>query len=161
MNKLTTKVSKSTNGQSLSRQRRRLAVLATYLGYPLMTGLWYFAAETRSAGLFVLVIGLALATLYGLVTLFTSWVWYAANNPDQQLDERQQRVRDRAYLYGYRGLAVVVVLVSVYAGIAFDNGWWLPTTWNQVQAVVWGVLLLALTLPTAILAWIEPDAPGE
>ena len=99
--------------------------------------------------------------LYGLMTLFTSWVWHAANNPDHDLDERQQRVRDRAYLYGYRGLGSAVVVVSVYAGIAFDNAWWLPTTWNQVQAVVWGVLLLAVTLPTAILAWIEPDAPSE
>ena len=48
-------------------------------------------------------------------------------------------------------------MVPLYAMIGLDNGWWLPRTFNELQAVFWGALLLASTLPSAILAWTEPD----
>ncbi|MBC8159585.1 MAG: hypothetical protein H7Z42_00075 [Roseiflexaceae bacterium] len=150
-----------TVGPSLTRLRRRIAVLATYLGYSAMVGVWYMASFYQSAGLFILVIMLAIVTLSGFGLLVTSWVWHAANAPESNLDERQQRVRDRAYLHSYQAFAGVITLAGFYAALAWDNGWWLPTTWNQVQAVMWGVLLLALTLPAAVVAWTESDLSDD
>ncbi len=147
--------------QPLSRLRRRAAVLAAYLGYLSMISVWYVASARESAGLFILVSVLAVVMLAGLVLLFTSWVWYAANSPDPSLDERQQRVRDRAYLHSYQLFAGAVTLAGLYAGIAWDNGWWLPSTWNQVQAAMWGLLLLAMTLPAAVVAWTEPEPSDD
>ena len=148
-------------GRSLTLGQRRVSVLAAYLGYLGMVTVWYLSSRMGSARLFFLVIPFGLFMLAGLAVLFTSWVWHAANEPDAALDERQQRVRDRAYLYSYRGIAGVAVLATVYGGLAWDNGLWLPNTWNQVQAVVWGILLLAMTLPSAVIAWTEPELPLE
>lgn len=150
-----------TIGHSLTRLRRRSAVVATYLGYLAMVSVWYLASAYQSVGLFILVSLLGLLMLSGLGVLVTSWVWNAANAPDPNLDERQRRVRDRAYLHSYQAFAGSVTAMGFYAAIAWDNGWWLPATWNQVQAVMWGVLLLALTLPAAIVAWTEPDLADE
>lgn len=161
MNRMLPKSSPPLVGLSHTRQRRRAAVVATYLGYLAMSGAWYVASAQRSAGLFVLVLVLGVVMLTGLAVLLTSWVWYAANETTAKLDERQQQVRDRAYLHSYRLFAGIVTLVAVYGGLAWDTGLWLPQTWNQVQAVVWGVLLAAMTLPSAVVAWTAPDAPAE
>ncbi len=153
---------------SLGRGWRRGVVLTTYGGYLACVGVWALARGLASAWsfwVFLLVIPLALVTLAGLSVLVTSWIWDAANQPDAVLDERQQRVRDRAYLHSYQGLAAVFTLAAVYGAIAWDSqaklGLWLPSTWNQVQAVLWGVLLLCITLPAAVVAWTAPDLPGE
>ena len=123
--------------------------------------MWSVAAEARSAGLFLLVSIFAIIMLSGIVVLVTSWVWSAANAPDPELDERQLRVRDRAYLHSYQAFAGLITAAGCYAGVAWDQGWWLPNTWNQVQAVVWGVLVLALTLPASVVAWTARDLADE
>lgn len=143
--------------RSLMQRWRRGAVVATYGGYLTMVSVWYVASRWASAGLFLLVIAIALLMLLGLALLLTSWVWHAANEPDAQLDERQLQVRNRAYLHSYQGVATVLVLCAFYGALAWDNGWWLPQTWNQIQSIMWGVLLLALTLPAAVIAWTQPD----
>ncbi len=148
-------------GSARTRTHRRIAVLATYLGYLAMIGVWFVASSYRSVGLFIVVSVLGIVMLSGLGVLLTSWIWSAANAPDPELDERQQRVRDRAYLHSYQTFAGLVTLAGFYAAVAWDNGWWLPATWNHVQAVMWGVLLLALTLPAAVVAWREPDMPDD
>jgi len=150
-----------TVGHSLSRTRRRSAVLATYLGYIAMVGVWSIASFYQAVGLFIVVSLLAVITLSGFGLLVTSWVWSAANASEADLDERQQRVRDRAYLYSYQAFAGIVTGAGFYTAVAWDNGWWLPSTWNQVQAVMWGILLLALTLPAAVVAWTEPDLADD
>ncbi len=71
-------------------------------------------------------------------------------------------MRNEAFRASYILLAALCVVGIVYGGIALDNDWlWLPDTWNAVQAVVWGVFLLVMTLPTAVLAWTEPDDLAE
>ena len=103
--------------------------------------------------------------LAGMSGLLAPRIWRAANEPDDALDEREQRVRDRAYLRSYQALAALVVLGGVYAALAWDTrarwGLWLPQTWNEVQAVFCGLLLLAMTLPAAVIGWTEPDLPVE
>ena len=150
-----------TFGKSMNQLRRRGAVLAAYGGYLGLVVAWYLARRLDSMPLFMLVLPLSIVLLVGLAVLFTSWVWHAANQPDPELDERQLRVRDRAYLQSYRVLAGATVVATVYGALAWDNGLWLPGTWNQVQALVWGVLLLTMTLPAAVIAWTEPDLPAD
>lgn len=54
------------------------------------------------------------------------------------------------------------MLSMTYAAVVADSGFgWLPRTWNEVQAVMWGVILLTWTLPTAVVAWTEPDPVAE
>lgn len=54
----------------------------------------------------------------------------------------------------------MVLLFVLYAYIAGDNGWWLPTTAttaNKRTAVFWATRGLTFTLPSAVLAWTKPD----
>ncbi|WP_412026941.1 hypothetical protein [Deinococcus yunweiensis] len=80
-----------------------------------------------------------------------------SDGPDSELDERQRRVRDEAYVNAYRLLCTLFILVRLYVMIGHDAGWWLPRSSNELQATFWSGLLLASTLPSAILAWTEPD----
>lgn len=152
----------SGEGTLASRAARRRAVMAIYLGYPallLCLALARGLPDPRPWWFPILLLPLGIAVLVGLAALLSSWVWQAANQEDSALDERQRRVRDRAYLHAYQGLGALVILTAVYAMFARNLGWWLPTTGLQMQALFWGVFLLCLTLPTAIVAWTEPDLP--
>lgn len=151
-----------------TRRRRRLAVAATYGGYIALVVIWRFSRHVDTPWqpwVFALTIPAALIALVGLGGLLTSQLWRAANEPDDVLDEREQRVRDRAYLHSYQVLAAIVVVGGAYISVAWDTharlGLWLPQTWNEVQAIFWGLLLLAATLPVAVIGWTEPDLPAE
>jgi hypothetical protein len=81
-----------------------------------------------------------------------------AQAPDEQLDEREVAVRDRAYLESYRvftGFTAVAVLLAAIAPDVLDRP--IEYTFETVQPVFWGVLHYALVLPSAFVAWREPD----
>lgn len=87
----------------------------------------------------------------------TPW-WGGANRPDRRLDERELRLRDRAYLRAYRVVAVVPLCVTLYTAMALDDGrlaphLWLPHSYADAIIPFWGVFLATLTLPAAMLAW--------
>ena len=79
--------------------------------------------------------------------------WGLANSPVEDLDEREAKVRSGAYWSAYIGLFVVVFLSLI--GLTFGSEWLRVTTWDvsDVSALVWGVFLLGLTLPSAVLMW--------
>jgi len=80
------------------------------------------------------------------------------------MDERQIQVSDRAFYRAYQILSAVFGLWVVYEAIARTNsrGWlWRPETFDEYQALVWGYLLLSMTLPSAFIAWTEPDPPED
>lgn len=135
--------------------RRRARVLTTYLGYLSMTLAWSFIEKPWHWILVVLLGVLTLLAFSGLLQprskLGTS------DGLDQELDERQLQIRNVGYLNAYRGLGFLVVLFAIYYYIAGDTGWWLPTTELERTAFFWGTWGVALSLPTAILAWTEPD----
>ena len=151
-------------GLELTRRRRRAAVLATYLGYAALVGsFWLNGAADLPRWTAMLPIAAGAALLAGLTTVFVGAWWDRANQVDAALDERERAVRDRAYRSSYTVVGTLCVTTVVYAAIAADSGrGWLPSTSNEWQAVVWGVLLLVMTIPTAVLAWTEPDpVPDE
>jgi ABC-type amino acid transport system permease subunit len=134
--------------------QRRVSVLTTYLGYLGMTLAWSLLGHPWR---WLLVLPLGIATLLAFYRLVQPRVMGTSDGTDQELDERQLQVRNVGYLNAYRGLGLLVMLFALYAYVASDNGWWLPTTSNARTAVFCGIWGLTLTLPSAVLAWTEPD----
>jgi hypothetical protein len=124
-----------------TRAWRRRAVLAAYGGYALTVAIYlvgFFALCSRSLG-----------------------AWSIAHDSDSSLDEHQQRVRDRAYRPSYWVVALILLLGTAYIQLADSSGWWLPSSTEASQGITWTLIFLAMTLPTAIIAWTEPDVPAE
>ncbi len=101
---------------------------------------------------------------------FAGVVWWAlrmsvrvvADLPDEYLDERQARVRDRAYLDAYRWFAGITLVAAsatlVWFIAASENDViTVDITWAGAMAVFWTFEGLALTLPSIVLALREPD----
>jgi hypothetical protein len=73
-------------------------------------------------------------------------------NPDNGLDERQLHTRNEAYLTAYR-------LFGVILGVAGVLGFWysLRQVTNSFPVGIIVLIMLALSLPAAVLAWLEPE----
>ena len=134
--------------------QRRIRVVVTYLGFLLMTFAWSFIEKPWH---WLLVVPMGILMLLAFSGLVQTHKMGTSDGADGELDERQLQVRNVGYLNAYRGLGFLVVLFALYYYIAGDTGWWLPTTENERTAFFWGTWGVALTLPTAILAWTEPD----
>lgn len=135
--------------------RRVAAVLAIGL-YPLTLLLVTAEFEVLPG----LPTALYVALLVGVVVLWltSTWVVYEfrrrlAQAPDDQLDEREQTVRDEAYLISYRLLSVAVV--TLVAGLLL-----LPPITGDAQVstdvlldVLFTLVIVAGVLPSAVVAW--------
>lgn len=109
--------------------------------------------------------------LIHILLLFVSWfllrqsVRLVADAPEEALDERMIRQRDRSYLVAFRWLAAIaVVLVQLLVFFAiftdFQSGsdgfnYQIAFTWPQVQAIFWLVLGYALMLPSMAMLSLE------
>lgn len=143
--------------RSLSVANRRVAVLLNLLTYPAM--FWLVASSPFPLLLNALGIGL-LAALFGLTMVYLFYktdLWAFANAPDEQLDERQNGVRNYAYRHAYTTLSPLLMLALAYAMIASDKGGWLPNSPAQITLLFFEVLALTLSLPSIVLAWLEPE----
>lgn len=83
-----------------------------------------------------------------------------------ELDELEIQLREKAYASAYHifaGLVSVAVLyVTIASGAREDLNLWIPSNYDQWTAVLWGVLLSAMILPTAVLAWrLPPSEPTD
>lgn len=139
--------------------RRRAAVILNYATYPVM-GL--FMAEMLTDNKWVNVVGILLTAGLILGTFIYLYVntnlWNLGNGPDKNLDERQIQVRNNAYRHAYTVIASLVVVIGLYYAIALDkDALWIPQTYDQASYFLWGAILLTMTLPSAILAWTEPE----
>ena len=151
--------------RTMPRRTRRLVVLATFVAYPLVSV--GYALLSRSGALPVVSTlwpPLAIVLMFGFAA--GVFVIYAATRNRAEptaieLDERQRdlAVRARALSYGVL-LAGIVVVAAVWAVYVTSVG---PVTLGPELllpvAIVVGVYLPVL--PSAVLAWIEPDAPPE
>ncbi len=140
------------------RTIRRALVLATYLGYMVLVAMFWARSVRDLPNWFLLLILVpGFVTLLSFAGLYTS-TYSMADQPDKRLDERQRMVRDRAYRLAYQVVATVLLLLIFYAMVAIDGGdLWFPRTLNQFSAIFWGAMLLTTSLPTAMIAWTEPD----
>lgn len=142
-----------------SQSTRRAVVAYAMVGFPALVVSWFgLSALGLPDVLRVVVAGALIVGL--LVADYFLWVFRRslAQSPDEQLDEREVAVRDRAYLESYRvftALTAIGVLVVAIAPDVLDRP--LELTFETVQPVFWGVLHYALVLPSAFIAWREPD----
>ncbi len=150
-----------------SRARRRRAVLALYLGYPLFVASLWGGSALRHHGepglAWAMVVPLAVtvvAMLAGGYILLSRTAINLPNMSDRVLDERQRLVRDRAYRISFRLVSGVLLSAALYMMMALSSGWSVPHTADAGQAIFWGVFVVTTTLPTAVIAWTEP-APRE
>jgi uncharacterized membrane protein len=112
-----------------------------------------------TAGLGVLAIG-------ALATMTISVVWLGRrtyiNSPqlaDRELDERLVQVKNQAYRTAFQIFGSFVALAWPLSLLILFND---PSGHGATRAIVLlaGVGLLVTTLPTAVVAWREPD-PDE
>lgn len=146
------------------RARRRGLVVVLYASYASLIAC-FALAENSALGL-VFVAGLlpsAVALMSAFWALSQVALPYATEGTGRKaelVDERQLQVRDRAFYRAYQILSSLFGLWVVYEGIARTNErqwFWVPQTFDQYQAIVWGYLLVSMTLPSALIAWNEPD----
>lgn len=90
---------------------------------------------------------------WGLIKPFSARTPSGAPTPRHN-DERELRRRDRMHFYAYRVVVALMVLAFFVGRHPFRN----PEIGN---ALILGVLVLGLTLPQALLLWIEPDMDFE
>jgi hypothetical protein len=79
--------------------------------------------------------------------------WRLANAPSAQLDERESQARLNAYWSAYM-VFVTFVFVGLVA-LTLGSDMMRIKTWDvsDLSALVWGVFLFGLTLPTAVMMW--------
>jgi hypothetical protein len=147
----------------LPQRRRRIAVLAAFLGFPLqIAGYQALVAPGRipSGPLWgAISIVLFSATIVGVAVIYG---WGQGRMGDRgPLDERQRAMTDRALIVSYGvvttafaiGLGVIALYLSFVGPLTVDM--------IDLTPVIVAAALYLPVLPFAALAWIEPDAPGD
>lgn len=145
----------------LRRFWRRTLVIGLYVLYSGLLTLWVLSPQPLPGSLSLLtqwLTGAGFALMAAAVLILYLATGGVADIYDRDLypnakpspiDERQEKVRNRAYLPSYLILGPSL-LVLVFSAAA------LPPVW----LVVIGLFLYA-TLPTVVLAWLEPDPVRE
>ena len=149
--------------QHLGRGQRRLLVAAIYLGLvtyvveALMAESTWWLSVVGFFGFFATIV-----IHFSLLLPFTQRI---ADEKESKLDERQAAVRNRAHRTAYQILGSVVMLALVYTSISlgyFSNQLWTPEiTADNASTIAMGAVFFIITLPTAIIAWNEPDLEPE
>lgn len=144
------------------RLTRRRDVVLLFAGYPLGTwALFQLLAGNRWFGLAH--IGWVLLLLIGLAIPRVGRVGKAiADDADARLDERQLALRNSAYTDAYRFVSGLVLIGCIAIALGSDlRQPWVPTGYEEWNAIVWGLFIYLTSLPSAILAWREPDRAEE
>jgi hypothetical protein len=142
--------------------QRRGLVVATYLGFTAFLAVLYRGSTTEprwQGWLGPLALLLFAATALAFVRVVTS-PGFAADTVDRQLDERQRLVRDHAYRSAYYGLTLLfgaLSLVVMYAA-GDDAGW---SAMREAALLLPWLTFVPGSLPSAIVAWTEPDPPED
>jgi hypothetical protein len=146
-----------------SRGLRRRVVMAMY-------GTWLLVALAVMLGVQAqgkwITAGLAVLAVGALVTMTLSVIWLGrrtyVNSPqvaDRELDERLVQIKNQAYRTAFRIFTVFVVVAWPFSLLlaAIEPG---GRGTARGLLIYCGVGLLVTTLPTAVVAWREPD-PAE
>ena len=146
----------------MPRASRRVLVIADYVGFAAFVVVMYlgYTAQPRwPVWLSIAAIILFVATALCFIRMVTA-PGYAADTLDRRLDERQRQVRDRAYRAAYYALTLLFGALALAVMYAAAN----EETWQSLRDAA--LLMPWLTfvpgsLPTAFVAWTEPDLPEE
>lgn len=140
----------------LSLPHRRLAVVAQLLSYPLIFLAYELSVDPLLRSFISLLAALLWLGAMGYL-FYNTAIRQFGNAPDENLDERQNSVRNYAYRNAYISLSVVVMLCLFYTLLAIDKQWWLPSRLGQITSLFFTFLFLMVILPSAIIAWTEPE----
>jgi hypothetical protein len=145
-----------------TRSNRRIVVASTYASYFVLcissglahNGSWLWIAIA------VALIGIAGVTLgvgwFALTDLVREYGFPGDSRLFASRDERQTGVRHRAFVRAYGILTAVLCAGSVCWTIAPNLGLWTITIEYRNQ-IFFGLIFFATTLPSAVIAWTEPD----
>ena len=158
-----------------TRRNRRLFVVVHYLSvaFFLTAAFTIDAALDYRGSIWTLLYWLSfVVAVVSMVAYWPIWSFLKSSiqttesELDEDLDERQRMVRDRAYRSAYWILAYTCLYIGLY--IAYVRTWatdrwsWLEGG-NELTPVllVIGVTYVVFTLSKAIIAWTEPDPEPE
>lgn len=141
-----------------TRRNRRRVMLGMYGAWLLIAAsvtLWSLSSPRWFWSMELVLLATTIFQLVWFVWLGRTYV-NAPRLADGELDERLLQVKNQAYRRAYLVLAPVAVIAWLLSLAALD---WQPNDHGKVVAtvLVFAVALLAGTLPTAIVAWQEPD----
>jgi hypothetical protein len=154
------KFTRMTPKWAYQRSARQMLVVAMYL-LPLAS----FVTQL----LLPATLALILIKVGAIVAALLCWAWVVGaggavgDMPDEYLDERQRSRRDHSYRFSYIYFSGSVTFLALYLFLAADASklnlplpakadanWWF-----------WLILYPAISLPSAVYAWIEPDLPKD
>ena len=155
-------------GKSFPSSALRAMFAGVYILYPLGCVLQLVSTD-ESFGLAGDVAGLLMvaSALLIFAVLAGSSLQRQSQELEAMLDERELAERNRAAYGAHSIFAGLVLLGVIYMMIARDliiNQkliLWLPETGDHWNAIFWGLLLAALTLPGAVLAWGKGEAADD
>jgi hypothetical protein len=135
-----------------------LACIAVYIGTGCWAGTHWTVTFLASAGWYLGLFWLASATTFRIVIF--------RRQPEH--DERERELSDRAIHISYEILGAIAFLILVaYSGSSPESVYW----WSQhlslnpepdvARALAFQIGLSIPLLPSAVLAWIEPDPPED
>jgi len=166
-----TSMSITVNGSAPSQRKpvrkislgvRRTVVLAMYGGYVVSAALGHISRTHHSTLLAVAAFAtLALAVAGALAVFYRTGYWTWVFGAESNVDERQKAVRNLVYGYCYAVYFALSLVAVLYCEIATDAHWWLPNRNLDAEWIFWGVMALGLTLPSAMLAWVDQPPPDE
>ncbi len=136
-----------------TRFRRRLMVAVTYASYIALAAFGGLARGSSGLTLWIGVLGTAVAGLvlcacwWALARLLREYGFPGDSRLFTSRDERQAGVRQRAFVRAYWILTGLIC-----AGVALG----LPGA-EYRKPILFGLIFLCTSLPSAIIAWTEPD----
>jgi MFS family permease len=152
------------SGRIGSRRRRRWSVVALYGSYVLICASAAITANLTTRPAYAVALALLLAGVaaagYGVFTLMGRTFVNAPNIRDAALDERQRARRNDALARAYPVIGIFMALCLAYMMIC-DDVWPRLRNFTVIEALFWAAFLLAISLPSAIIAWTEPDPLPE
>ncbi len=146
----------------LPQRSRRLAVLGAFLGYPLLVIGYTLLVLTDRVPITVwapIAIALMAVSLIGVAITY-SWA-RTRTELAALLDERQRAMLDRAHVIGYGVLGTVIVALSGVLAVMASFGGPVIVTMEGLTPFFIALGLYLPMLPSAILAWIEPDPAAD
>ena len=134
-----------------TRKSRRVLVLALSILFTIeVASSWMPTTPARIIG------GVGFFLIFFGYFAVRSSVRHVADSPDELLDERQIRVRDRSYLHSYRIMAgaFALVLLVVYSR-PYKSGSRPGDEWVSLWNLWMAVFLLMAALPSMVIAWSD------
>lgn len=118
----------------LKQSTRRWLVIGCYGGYAALVLAWVFVGAALFKTALLLLFGLTCVICMGMLMMPN--ILGISDGMEQLLDERQRTFRNAMYVWAYRILSVLLVVISVYVYIAsdFNKTWWLPHSSLELQA---------------------------